>query len=197
MNIVQGGIPSNGPAMLQIGNARLTRDELVSLLIQAGHPDPNVACVWLMNGTARQTIIPRTAQDVMNEMQLQEANKKLAVLSRALRIRLSPLQVQVLDLAEKWVGSEAVSRELSMSQQQAHNVIAKLLDLGLLERKAMGDGRVRLYRSRVAVVSGTPERPTRFCGVCGHPSVSAYAGGWKCRDCGAVVSGTPPPEEQT
>jgi hypothetical protein len=47
-----------------------------------------------------------------------------------------------------------------------------------------------------AVVSGTPERPTRFCGVCGHPSVSAYAGGWKCRDCGAVVAGTPPEEQQ-
>jgi NADH pyrophosphatase NudC (nudix superfamily) len=57
--------------------------------------------------------------------------------------------------------------------------------------------RDELRAAVAAVVSGTPERPTRFCGVCGHPSVSAYAGGWKCRDCGAVVSGTPPPEEQT
>jgi hypothetical protein len=57
-------------------------------------------------------------------------------------------------------------------------------------------GMIRRARAAVAaVVSGTPERPTRFCGVCGHPSVSAYAGGWKCRDCGAVVSGTPEGEK--
>jgi hypothetical protein len=96
-------------------------------------------------------------------------------------------------LAASWLAQRdvvAAATDLSLVILEYHSNAGEVANA---EMKRAAD---RFRAAVAAVVSGTPEPPTRFCGVCGHPSVSAYAGGWKCRDCGAVVSGTPPPEER-
>ncbi len=148
------GIPANGPATVVIGSAPpLTEQQLTDVLIAAGHPQPDVAVKFLSQGTSRPTIPRRTAQDFINEASLRQKTDQLAVVTSALRRRLSPQQLAVLDFAgDSWFGSSAVAEWLEISQQGAANVITKLLDLGLLVRREMGhpDARVRLYRSALA-----------------------------------------------
>jgi NADH pyrophosphatase NudC (nudix superfamily) len=94
------------------------------------------------------------------------------------------LTAEQCNLLMDWAGAQ---RDVVAAQDRALRRIAAIKD----QHTWSEDDALEAAEIAAAVVSGTPERPTRFCGVCGHPSVSAYAGGWKCRDCGAVVSGTP------
>jgi NADH pyrophosphatase NudC (nudix superfamily) len=99
----------------------------------------------------------------------------------------NPLATDVVALCDSWLAQ----RDVVAAQDRALRRIAAIKD----QHTWSEDDALEAAEIAAAVVSEGPEPPTRFCGVCGHPSVSAYAGGWKCRDCGAVVSGTPEGEK--
>lgn len=133
--VIQTGIPTNGAAGVRIGDGPiLTEAQIRDLLIVSGHPEPEVSARFLINGTIRMPFVQRTAQDLVNEMELRELRETVNGLRDLLRVKLPLRFVQALDLLTSWKGSKWLAETMDVSQQHASNILTALHTQGLAER---------------------------------------------------------------
>ena len=129
------GNPANSGGNIRIGDGPpLTTEQLRDILIVAGHPSPEMASRWLSRGTTCQPIVQRTAADFVNEGEVSALREHRDTLLRALRTKLTPLWLRVLDALIDWHFVSTLSAELGISVQQVGNVCSGLSAIGLLER---------------------------------------------------------------
>lgn len=139
-NIVQlsSGIPTTGPATIQIGDGpRLTFEQVRDVLVAGGLPAQraHMAAGMLMRGTAYPPVVQRTAQDVVNEAEVSDLREQRKFLLGLVTKRLSPLRLRALGALVEWHFASTLAEEIGTSHQHAANICAALYEMGLVERR--------------------------------------------------------------
>jgi predicted transcriptional regulator len=135
---LSAGIPTTGPATIQIGSGpRLTFEELRDVLVAGGLPvqRAHMAAGSLLRGTTYPPIVQRTAADVVNEAEVRELREQRKFLLGLVTKRLSPLRLRALESLIGWHFASTLAEKIGTSHQHANNVCAALYEMGLLERK--------------------------------------------------------------